>query len=49
MLAPGWRAVIIFFGGLLFYLITGDISVAMAIMIILYYLEFRKKSSSSHY
>lgn len=46
MLAPGYRALIIFFGSLFFYLLTGDISVAMALLIILSYLEFRKGSHS---
>lgn len=48
MIPPGYRFLIIFFGALFFYLITGDLSVAIALMVILGYLEFRKKGNS-HY
>ena len=44
MLAPGYRAIIIFVGGLLFYLLTGDMTIALSLMVLLYYLEFRKSS-----
>ena len=40
---PGYRALIILLGGLLFYVITGDISVALLLTILLSYFEFRKK------
>lgn len=44
MLAPGWRAMIILVAGLLFYLLVGDPSVALLLVILLGYFEFRKKN-----
>ena len=43
MLAPGYRVLIILLGGLLFYIITGDVTIALSLVILFSYLEFRKK------
>ena len=46
---PGYRALIIFLGGLLFYIIIGDVSIAVLLIILLSYLEFRGKKAGHNY
>ena len=45
---PGYKALIIFGAGLLFYILTGDVSLAFLLVILLGYLEFRKKGHPYH-
>ena len=42
----GYKALIIILGGLVFYLVTGDATIALLLTILLGYFEFRKKGHS---
>ena len=46
---PAYRVLIILGGGLLFYVITGDVSFALLLITLLGYLEFRKKEHFYHH
>ena len=46
---PIYRFLIILGAGLLFFVMTGDVSVAFLLVILLSYLEFRKKSNSPYH
>jgi len=44
---PGYKALIIFLMGFGFYILTGDVSISLLLIILFGYFEFRKKGN--HY